>query len=623
MPSATSKTRLEAASAAGPFSSPEKRTVILALLLILATLALYNPASRHPFVNFDDDGYVTNNSHVRAGLSWGTVKWALTTTELANWHPLTWLSHVLDFQLFGLNPAGHHDTNILLHAANVALLFLLLQWTTGFTWRSLMVAALFALHPINVESVAWISERKNLLSMLFFLLALWAYAWYARNPGVRRYAIVVFCFGLGLMAKPQIITLPFVLLLWDYWPLRRMFPGQRDLASRHAARPFSALVLEKIPLLVLAAVSAIITMEAQQAGGALRSALEVSFAARLENAAVAYARYFGKAFWPARLAPLYPLHASSPPGWQVAAASLFLLAVTVAVVMARKQRYLMVGWFWFLGTLVPMIGLVQVGEAAMADRYAYLPFLGLFFMVCWGVAEWAAQLKISPHWLAIPGLAALGALAGMVHFQLGYWSDNVTLWSHTIEITRANFVAQDNLGGALLLRGNLDEAMPHFRTASQINPRDPLSTINIASYELQKGHLKSAIELCNRVLQITSNAGLRSNALSGLGSAYRQQGKLGEAEQSYEDALKLFPGNARAWVGLGLLSQKTGDFTQAANRFSHAVEIEPTDIGYLLLAKALEGTGRSVEAQDAAQAAQQISRDLSAAQQEAGKLLAQ
>ncbi len=623
MPSATSKTRAEALSTARPFSSPEKRTVILSLLLVLATLALYNPASRHPFVNFDDDGYVTNNSHVRAGLGWDTVQWAFTTTELANWHPLTWLSHALDYRLFGLNPAGHHDTNILLHAANVALLFLLLQWTTGFTWRSLMVAALFALHPVNVESVAWIAERKNLLSMFFFLAALWAYTWYSRKPDAGRYAIVALSFALGLMAKPQVITLPFVLLLWDYWPLERMFPRQRDLASGYAVRPFSALVLEKIPLLAMAAVSAIITMKAQRAGGALRSTLEVSFGARLENATVAYARYFGKAFWPARLAPLYPLHASSPPGWQVATASLFLLAVTAAVVTARKQRYLMVGWFWFLGTLVPMIGLVQVGEAAMADRYAYLPFLGLFFAVCWGVADGAAQRKISPQVLAVPALATLIALAVATHFQLSYWSDNVTLWSHTIEITEANFVAQDNLGGALLLRGNLEEAMPHFRTASQINPRDPLSTINIASYELQKGRLQSAIELCNRVLQITSNASLRSNAFSGLGSAYRQQGKLGAAEQAYDDALQMAPGNARAWLGLGLLSQKTGDFTQAAKRFSQAVEIGPTDVGYLLLAQALERTGRTAEAQAAAQAAQQISSDLNAAQQEAEQLLAQ
>lgn len=624
MPPATSKIRVDAHSAAQPFSSPEKRTVVLSLALILAVLALYNPASRHPFVNFDDDGYVTNNSHVRTGLGWDTMKWAFTTAELANWHPITWLSHALDYQLFGLNPAGHHDTNILLHAANVVILFLLLQWTTGFTWRSLMVAALFGLHPINVESVAWISERKNLLSMLFFLLALWAYGWYARKPDVGRYAVVAILFALGLMAKPQIITTPLVLLLWDYWPLGRMFSSQRESSGReYAARPFAALFLEKIPLLLLSTASAIITMKAQQAGGAVRTAVEFSFAVRAENAVVAYARYLGKAFWPGTLAPLYPHPGNFLASWQVVTAGLFLLAVTVVVLAARRQRYLAVGWFWFLGTLVPMIGLVQVGEAAMADRYAYLPFLGLFFMVCWGVADWAKQRNIPARVLAAPALAALLVLAAMTHIQLGYWSDNVTLWSHTVEVTGANFVAQDNLGGALLARGDLEEAMPHFRTAAQINPQDPLSAINLANYDLQQQHLQSAVDLYNRVLQVTSNAGLRSNALSGLGSVYRQQNNNREAEQAYEDALQLIPDNAHAWIGLGLLSQKMGDFSQAAKRFSRAIEIQPSAVVYLLLAQSLERSGHSAQAQAAWQAAQQISGDLKAAQQEAAQLLAQ
>ena len=300
-----------------------------------------------------------------------------------------------------------------------------------------------------------------------------------------------------------------------------------------------------------------------------------------------------------------------------------MLAVIAAVVALRQRRYLIVGWFWFLGTLVPMIGLVQVGEAAMADRYAYLPFLGLFFMVCWGLADWAAQRKISSQWLATPALAALVALAAATHVQLGYWADNVALWSHTLQITGANFVAQDNLGGALLLRGDLEAAMPHFRTASQINPQDPLSTLNLANYDLQQGRLQSSVDQYNRVLQITSNANLRSNALSGLGSAYRRQDKNSTAEHSYEDALQLAPQNAHAWIGLGLLSQKSGDFAQAASRFSHAVEIQPTDVEYLLLAQALERSGHTAEAQTASQAAQQISTDLSAAQQEATQLLAQ
>jgi len=623
VPPAPSKTRSKEAPAAGLFSSPQKRTVILCLLLILGTLALYNPASRHPFVNFDDDGYVTNNPHVRAGLSGETVRWAFTTTELANWHPLTWLSHALDFQLFGLNPAGHHDTNILLHAANVTLLFLLLQWTTGFTGRSLMVAALFAVHPVNVESVAWIAERKNLLSMLFFLLALWSYAWYARNPGAGRYAAVAGLFALGLMAKPQIITLPFLLLLWDYWPLRRMFSAPQDGTAKYVSRSFSYLIVEKIPLFLLSLASAIITMKAQKAGGAVRSALEFSFPVRLENALVSYARYVGKAFWPSRLAPLYPHPGNSLAGWQVAGASLVLVASTALVLAMRRERYLAVGWFWFLGTLVPMIGLVQVGEAAMADRYAYLPFIGLFLMVIWGVSDWAARRKIATKALAVPAGGVLCALMVVAHIQLGYWGDNVTLWSHAVEVTGPNFVAQDNLGGALLLRGNLEEAMPHFRMAAQINPQDPLSALNIANYELQQGWVQPAMDLFRQVLSVTANTGLRSNALTGMGWAYRHEGQGEQAERSYEEALRLVPENARAWIGMGLVAQKSGDLERAVRCFSGAVQIQPTSVSYLLLAQALEKTGHPADAQSALQAGQRISGDWNAAQQEAERLLNQ
>jgi tetratricopeptide (TPR) repeat protein len=300
-----------------------------------------------------------------------------------------------------------------------------------------------------------------------------------------------------------------------------------------------------------------------------------------------------------------------------------LLAVTVRVLSARKHRYLEVGWFWFMGTLVPMIGLVQVGEAALADRYAYLPLVGLFLMVCWGIADWAAWRKIAPRILAIPAVIAVLVLFAMTRVQLGYWADNVALWSHTVAVTGPNFVAQDNLGGALLLQGDLEAAMPHFRAAAEINPRDPLSTLNLANYELQHGRLPAAIDLYRRVPQITANENLRSHALSGIGSAYRQQGKSHDAEEAFKSALQLVPGNAQAWIGLGLLAQKTGDFAQATSRFSRAVEIEPSDVGYLLLAQALERNGQAAEAQAATQSAQQLSGDLNAARQEAGELLAQ
>jgi protein O-mannosyl-transferase len=604
--------------------------VVLSLLLVVATLALYNPASRHPFVNYDDDRYVVLNSHVRAGLVWRTIAWSLTSTEQANWHPLTWLSHALDCQLFHLNPAGHHYTNVLLHALNAVLLFLMLEWTTGFTGRSLMVAALFALHPINVESVAWIAERKNLLSMVFFLLALWSYGWYARQPGLKRYGMVALSFALGLMAKPQVITLPFVLLLWDYWPLGRMFPiregkGPPQGKVQPAVPPssFSWLLLEKIPLFGLAAASAAITMAAQKAGGAVRTVVEYSLPVRLENAIVCYARYVGKAFWPSRLAPLYPHPGDSLAGWQVGGASLFLLAVTLLVLAGRGPRYLAVGWWWFLGTLVPMIGLVQVGEAAMADRYAYLSFVGLFVMVAWGASDGLEHLHLAPRWLGVPALAALLALAAVAERQLGYWSDNVTLWSHTIQVTGDNFVAQDNLGGALALGGNMDGAMPHFRTAAKINPLDPVSHLNLAANEQEHGNVQKAVSLYQTVLGLTSNAVLLGNTYANLGSAYRSLGDPGEARANYEQALRLTPENGPAWTGLGLLALEDGEFAQAADRFTQATAIQPSALGYVLLARALEKGGHPAEAQAADQAARQISPDLTDVREAADRLLAQ
>ena len=370
---------------AGRFARPAKKILVLSLFLVVATVALYYPAIHHPFVNYDDDGYVTENVHVQTGLNWDMVEWAFTSYDQANWHPVTWLSHALDCQLFQLDPAGHHGTNVLLHALNVVLLFWILVQATGSAGRSFMVAALFALHPINVESVVWIAERKNLLSMLFFLLALGVYRWYARGPRPGRYAVVALLFALGLMAKPQVITLPFVLLLWDYWPLRRMFTDGEFAATGAATifpvRSFSRLILEKLPLVVLSAVNAAITMQAQRLGGLNP---DVSLSARLANALVCYARYVGKAVWPTRLAPMYPHPGNSLAKWEVFTALLFLLVVTALVTAGRRHRYLPVGWLWFLGTLIPMIGLVQVGRQAMADRYAYLPFIGLFIMICWG-----------------------------------------------------------------------------------------------------------------------------------------------------------------------------------------------------------------------------------------------
>jgi tetratricopeptide (TPR) repeat protein len=586
------------------FASPGQRTAVLCLILVVATLGLYNPVSGFPFLTFDDQRYVTENWHVQAGLRWETVQWAFTTYDAANWHPLTWLSHALDWQWFGKNPAGHHYVNVLLHAADVVLLFLMLQAATGCAWRSWMVAALFAWHPINAESVVWIAERKNVLSMLFFLLALWAYGGYVRKPGLARYAMVALLFACGLMAKPQVITFPFVLLLWDYWPLER-FSGGRNETSK-SAQPVLRLLLEKVPLLLMSAASAIVTIKAQAAGGAVRSTLEYSLSERIQNALVAYAKYVLEAFCPARLAPFYPHPGSSLTGLQVLGAALLLGMITAWVVLAPRRRYLFTGWFWFLGTLVPMIGLVTVGAIAMADRYAYLPFIGLFIMVTWGATD-AAQLVL---------------LAVVTHRQIAYWKDNVSLWTHTLNVTGPNFVAEDSLGVALAQENRIEDAVPHFQKAVEIAPQDPIGNFNLAAYAQQKGDLQNAVQRYQAMLQMNSDARLRSDAYNNLGSVYRALGDYAHARENYRASLELVPNNPAVLVQMGVLAQKTRDFDEAIADYSRAMAIQPTDVGYLLQAQAFKQSGRAAEAEAARKQAESLSRDLAHAQQEADSLLA-
>ena len=598
--------------------SPAKQRLILSLLLVLATLALYNPVTRAPFLNLDDDLYVTENPDVRAGLTWHSVAWAFRTTTNTNWHPITWLSHELDCQVFGLNPAGPHMVNVLLHAASAMLLFLMLANITGMLWRSLMVAALFALHPINVESVAWIAERKNVLSMLFFLLALAAYGWYARRPEVRRYLLVTVLYALGLMTKPQVITFPFALLLLDYWPLQRIAAdgapaGERSILS---------LLWEKIPWFALSAASALITMKAQSPA----RHEELPLWEHLANAALAYAKYVGKTFWPVNLAPLYP-HPGGSVGIPAAALSaLGILAVTVLVVIFRKRRYLFVGWFWFLGTMVPMIGLVQVGVQSMADRYAYIPLLGIFVIVCWGVPDllqsWhlprasaetrlaSSQSVASPSVVAVLSAVVLLGLGFTLHRQVSFWTDNLTLWRHTLDITERNFIAEDNVATALLAKGRTDEAIQYFRRAQAVRPADPVSALNIASYEQQHGNYQPALEGYQRVLQLTTSPGLVALAHANRGYVWYELKQYDRAQQDFEAALKQQPQNAAAYQGLGLVAQRSGDWVEAAQNIERAIEIQPTPMAYRLLAQVLESAGKK-DAADAARAqAERMTSDL-------------
>jgi Tfp pilus assembly protein PilF len=595
------------------FQSLQKRNVILCLLLVVATLALYNPVNRHAFVNYDDDRYVTENPHVHDGLSTSTISWAWASTEHANWHPLTWLSHALDYQLFHLNPAGHHFTSLLIHAANAVLLFLVLVYATGRVGPSLFVAGLFALHPINVESVAWIAERKNVLSTFFFLATIGAYFWYAQKESWQRYLAVIVLFAFGLMSKPMVVTLPLVLLLLDYWPLGRIHASPTP-ALQVAPRPRSRLLAEKLPLLALSAASAVITMQAQQAGGAMRSTVQFSLGVRLENAVVAYAMYLWKTVWPSRLAPLYPHPGDSWAAGQVAASMLVLAAITGIVLKFRAKGYLVTGWLWFLGTLVPVIGLIQVGDQAMADRYAYIPLIGIFVMIAWGAADLADARPIGVAPRLIPAACILLALSVTTYRQLSYWSNSYDLWTHALAVTDRNFIAQDNLGGALLLLGKPEEAYTHFQAAAEINPRDPMSHANLGAYLQEHGRLADAVEQYNRAISLTSDAGLLAATYANLGNACRRLGQNAQARESYGRALRLNPGQFNAYLGLGQMLEKQSQVDEAIRNYSRSVELRPTDEGFLLLGHALESAGRRTEALAAYQAALKLSPSLPEAQ---------
>jgi tetratricopeptide (TPR) repeat protein len=626
------------------FRSGGQRTLLLCLLLTVVVLVAYNPVTRNGFLNYDDNGYITKNPHVRAGLTWETVKWSFTTYQQANWHPLTWLSHALDCQVFGMNPAGPHYVNVLLHAANAVLLFLLLESATGFRWRSLMVAALFALHPINVESVAWAAERKNVLSMLFFLLALYAYGWYARGPalgqagfgksdlgksGLLRYVAVVGCFALALLSKPQVIAFPFLLLLWDYWPLCRW--DARAVAEAAAngasARRLSTgwLVLEKAPLLLLSAASAVVTMKAQKAGGAVQTFSHFSLRLRLETATISYARYLGKAFWPSKLVAMYPHPDKLYPAWQVGAAALSLLAVTAVVLRARERRYLVVGWFWFLGSMVPMIGLVQVGVQAMADRYAYIPFVGLFLMITWLVADlaadWDKQHQISGLWITVPAVSCLLALGTLTYRQVGYWHDVESFWRRTVLLTRDNYIAEVNLGDFLFGQGRGDEAAAQFRAALAIHPEGLTANLNLGVYEDGRGNLPAAIERYQMVVDHAHDAGIRATALGNLGFVYRQMGDLAKAKQCFETALQLAPDRTRAMIGLGLIAEKNGDLPEAVRWYARALAVQDDDVVSLLLAHALQQGGHADEAKAIFERVARFSSDLPETQKAAADLL--
>jgi protein O-mannosyl-transferase len=585
-----------------------RRNVVICLLLVAATLAAYGPVMRHPFVNYDDDVYVTQNEHVQSGLSWSTIQWAFSS-DVINWHPLTWLSHALDWQLFATHAGGHHFTSVLIHAFNAALLFFLLLWATGREKASLLAALLFALHPINVESVAWIAERKNVLSTLFFLAALAAYGWYAQRPGWRRYFAVAGLFVAGLMSKPMVITLPFVLLLLDYWPLGRV-QGSTPGPLRVPQKSLAKLVIEKLPLFALALASAIITMQTQSAGGAVRSALQLSLGVRLENALVAYPTYLWKMLWPVRLAVLYPHPGDTLKAWQLIWSAVFLLGITAVACAFRRKRYLLVGWLWFLGTLVPVIGLVQVGDAALADRYAYIPLIGIFVMLVWGLSDLSDALHVTIPLRIVPATCVLLALALAAHRQIGYWSNSENLWAHTLAVTKDNLIAHRNLASAMTAVGKPDEAFEQFKAEAALNPHDMLSQLAIGAYLYHKGRLPEALAQFEKMTHLTAERQPLSAAFAGMGMAYADMEKDGNAYLSFERSLRLNPNQPEAYHGLGRLAEKDGRLDEAVFAYSRLAEIAPTGVNYQRLGDAFRLANRPTEALNAYQNALKISPEM-------------
>ena len=568
---------------------PRKRPPawLIGFLLVLITLALYWPVSHFEFNNYDDGQYITKNPNVQNGLTLPAIKWAFTAVGYGgNWHPLTWLSHLLDIELFGFHAGGHHFTNVLLHTANTLLLFLLLRRWTGNLWRPAFVAALFGWHPLHVESVAWVAERKDVLSTFFFFLTLLAYCRYASElkmkNGKRKiyYGLALLFFALGLMAKPMLVSLPIILLLLDYWPLRRIYDllfaiygSGKDTADLECAGTVSLVraVVEKVPFFALTAASCVITYVAQ--GPAVQDLTKFSLVDRAGNALVSYAKYLGKVFWPANLAVPYPYVHHLPP-MEVAGAAILLLAVSVlSVRLARSHPPLFVGWFWFLITLVPVIGLVQVGGEPMADRYMYIPSVGIFVIMAW---EAPILLKASSDdSLALPAAAIV--LMGcwvLAAGQISYWRNSMTLWTHTLQVTKNNAAAESNLAFELDAEGRFDEAIHHAREALRIRPGFAEAENNLGCLLSKRGdvaegvpYLEAAVKANPQHVQYYLNLAL----------AYRQLGRLDEAAAEYRSAIRLDAQCGPAYVNLGDVLVQQGLIAEAVPQYRAASRLLPAD----------------------------------------------
>jgi tetratricopeptide (TPR) repeat protein len=514
--------------------------LLVGVVLFGVPLALYYPVLHHGFLRLWDDGaYVTDNPHVRAGLTLANVRWAFTSFEQSNWHPVTWLSHMLDCQLFGLNPGAQHGVNVLLHAANVLLLFWILRKSTGAVWRSFFVALIFAVHPLNVETVAWIAQRKSLLSALFSLLTVAAYGWYVRQGGRNRYLLVALLFALSLMAKPMAVSLPLLLLLFDYWPLHRI---------EEPAKPQSwvKIVLEKVPLLAMSAASSVLTEMAQGAGGSVMGLSLLPVSTRIENAAISYVAYIGKIIWPARLATYYPLQFSPPVGDAIASTAV-LIAVSTLTLYLRRLPYLAMGWFFFVVSLIPVIGIVQVGFQGMADRYTYIPAIGLMIAIVWTLADAVQTVPVARVSLSLTAVCVAIALSVTTSRYLREWQDSVTLFAHARTAWRRPDMWLEQLyGNALFSAGRIDEALDHYQQSCAIQPRTEYCHYNIAHIFWGRGQFHNAIREYDLALRFTANREIALLCLTEQADAQLQIGDYIEAENSVAQALTIDPSNAAA-----------------------------------------------------------------------------
>ncbi|HTY89447.1 MAG TPA: tetratricopeptide repeat protein [Candidatus Acidoferrum sp.] len=574
-------------SAAIAVPSTRLTAVILPAILVLATLAAFWPVLNSGFINYDDTDYVTANPHVQAGLSLTGLRWAFQTDCASNWHPLTWLSHMLDVSLFGKGPAGPHAVNLFLHVVNSLLLLLLLQRATAAQWRSALVAGLFALHPQHVESVAWIAERKDVLSTMFGLLTLWAFVRYAeaekeaKGAGKFFYGLSLLVFALGLMSKPMLVTLPLVMLLLDYWPLGRLAAG----AKEEIPRTFQRLIVEKAPFLVMSTLSCLVTMWAQEK--AILSLENLPLSDRTANTVIAYVRYLGKAIWPDNLALPY-LHLGRWSEEQVAAATAVLITLSLgAIWIGRIRPYVITGWFWFLGTLIPVIGLVQVGSQAMADRYTYVPLIGVFIIAVWGTGDAVLRWPALKRVVAPVGVLILAAYGWQSHRQAMYWHDSETLFKRSAAVTTNNFIALCNVGGVYFERGRLDEALDYYQQATRINPRYADALNSIGAVLAAKGD-DDAEKWFHRALDVQPT---QPDALFNLGNFMAKKGRTQEAGGYFEASLKAKPDNFEARNNLANLLVRQGRLEEAIAQYQLALEQWPDaalihkNLGEMLAAK--------------------------------------